>query len=152
MDVVADALAHCLATEGKSRPVFVPGLGTFHVRKRGADAKEPGWGVLFLLDGAFREAVGRDEVSAETEGLRFDEWLATQSGRTFSLKEFTAHIREAVSGGREIAIDSLGTFRPRTSKAKIRNAAGDVTKLPSGWVVAFQPSDSLKKRLQRESD
>ena len=38
---VPDALAHCLSTEGKARPVEVAGLGTFHVRLYGEGA----WGA-----------------------------------------------------------------------------------------------------------
>src|SRR5687768_9306632 len=98
MDPVADALAHCLATEGKSRPVVVPGLGTFHLRNRGADAKEPGWGVVFLLDDAFREAIGREELGSD-EGVRFDAWLSEKSGRSFGVESFAKRIRDEVAAG-----------------------------------------------------
>lgn len=151
-ELIADALAHCLATEGKSRPVVVPGLGTFHLRNRGAEAKDPGWGVLFLLDDAFRGAVGREEVLPRAEGVRFDEWLVKASGREMPLAPFASRIREAVAAGRPIEIPALGTFRPRASTATVRAESGDVTRLPSGWVVAFTPSPSLTKRLNRTTN
>jgi len=146
-DVLSDALAHCLATEGKSRPIVVPGLGTFHLRNRGGDAKDPGWGVLFLLDDAFREALGREERLESREGLRFDEWLEEKSGRRMPVAEFAARIRDEVAAGRTIEIPALGTFRPRASGATVRDPSGAVTRAPAGWVVAFTPSEALRKRL-----
>lgn len=169
---VPDALAHCLATEGPSRPIAIEALGTFHVRRYAPGAKHAA-GVLFLsapelreaLTGETRERDGgdgdgddADEVAGVEDAgitLSFAEWLGKTSGQgaewaETQLKEMARTVREALVAGREHEWPTLGRFSTKLTAAKtITDDAGTPRAIPPRKVACFTPSDALRKRLSR---
>lgn len=165
-----DALAHCLATEGKARPVEVPGVGTFHVRLYGEGAKHKA-GVLFLAARELRAALaGGEEDGAEDEAgdgaaallrdatktpLAFDEWLArtSQKGPDWAaqqLAELSRAVHAALSRGDAVDLPALGRFSTKLMAAMtVHGEDGATRESPRRLAACFTPSDSLRRRLER---
>jgi hypothetical protein len=166
-----DALAHCLATEGKTRPLEVAGLGMFHVRAYGEGAKHKA-GVLFLASRELRNALagaGEDDAN-EDDGeddpqsliadaaktpLSFSEWLArtSQKGEPWAEKELAAlvvEVRRALLGGKELDFPALGRFTTkRMAPMTVHSEDGDQRHSPPRIAACFSPSDALRRRLER---
>lgn len=165
-----DALAHCLATEGKTRPVEVAGLGTFHVRLYGEGAKHRA-GVLLVPARELRAALAGGDASEEEdedgEGvdavlrdatkspLAFDEWLArtSQKGADWAaqqLTELSRAVRTALTKGDVLELAALGRFSTKLMAPMTVHAEGGVTReSPRRMAACFAPSDTLRRRLER---
>ena len=173
---VPEALAHCLATEAKSRPLEVDGLGTFHVRLYGEGARHRA-GVLFLAarelrvflaggspDGPAPDA-GEEEVeddaqellrAASKTPLSFAEWLArtSQKGPEWAaaqLAELSKAVRKALASGEPLDLPALGTFTAKLMAEMTVTASdtGASRTSPRRIAACFTPSDALRRRLAR---
>ena len=166
---VPDALAHCLSTEGKARPVEVPGLGTFHVRLYGEGAKHKA-GVLFIATRELRAALAGEsepEEDDEAEGadallrdatkspLPFEEWLARTSTKgpdwaASQLAELARAVRAALTKGEALDLPGLGRFSTKLMAAMtVHEKAGATRESPRRMAACFTPSDTLRRRLER---
>lgn len=166
-----DALAHCLATEAKTRPLEVEGLGVFHVREYGEGAKHKA-GVLFLASRDLRNAIakgGENEPESEDEEedpqslinaaaktpLSFGEWLArtSQKGPDWAARELAAlavEVRRALAGGKELELPALGRFTTkRMAPMTVHSEGGAQRHSPQRVAACFAPSDALRRRLER---
>ena len=159
-----EALAHCLATDGKSRPLDVEGLGTFHVREYGPGAKHKA-GVLFLASRDLRAAVTGEEADDDEDAdallrdakktpLSFGEWLArtSQKGPDWAAKQLTelaAAVRAALAKGEDLDLPSLGRFTTKMMAPMTVHAEGGTRESPRRTALCFTPSDALRRRLTR---
>lgn len=164
-----EALAHCLSTEAKTRPLEVEGLGVFHVREYGEGARHRA-GVLFLasrdlrsaLPGAHGEDGDEDEEGAQSllndatkTPLSFGEWLArtSQKGPEWAAKEVTAlavEVRRALAAGEYLDFPALGRFTTKRMAPMTVHAEGATPReSPQRTAACFTPSDALRRRLER---
>ena len=167
---VPEALAHCLATDAKSRPLEVEGLGVFHVREYGEGAKHKA-GVLFLASKDLRAALaganaddadsdsdeddpGRLLADAAKTPLSFGEWLArtSQKGPEWAsreLAELSVAVRRALADGKELDLPSLGRFTTKLMAPMTVHEGATQRESPRRIAACFAPSEALRKRLER---
>lgn len=165
-----EALAHCLSTEAKTRPLEVEGLGTFHVREYGAGAKHR-TGVLFLASRDLRSALAGESIDenqdddeddaqallrdATKSPLSFGEWLARTShkGPDWAAKELAAlavDVRRALKDGKDLDFPALGRFATkRMTPMTVHEEGATPRESPQRTAACFTPSDALRRRLER---
>ena len=163
-----EALAHCLSTDAKTRPLEVEGLGVFHVREYGEGAKHRA-GVLFLASRDLRAALAGapledDEDDDDAQALlrdatktplSFGEWLARTShkGADWAAKELAAlavEVRRALKDGKDLDFPALGRFSAKRTAPMTVHAEGETPReSPQRTAACFTPSDALRRRLER---
>lgn len=165
-----EALAHCLATDAKTRPLDVEGLGVFHVREYGEGAKHRA-GVLFLAGKELRLALagggGEDDESDDPDDdpqrliadasktpLSFGEWLARTSHKgpdwaARELAQLSVTVKKALTGGQELDFPALGKFTTKKMAAMTVHAEGSARESPQRLAACFTPSEALRRRLER---
>lgn len=163
-----EALAHCLATEAKTRPLDVEGLGVFHVREYGEGAKHRA-GVLFLAGKDLRVALaGGDEEEADDPEddpqrliadasktpLSFGEWLArtSQKGPDWAARELaqlSVTVKKGLAAGETLDFPALGTFTTKRMAAMTVHTEGSSRESRERLAACFTPSEQLRRRLER---
>ena len=164
-----DALAHCLSTDAKTRPLDVEGLGVFHVRTYGEGAKHK-TGVLFLAGKELRVALaGGDEEDADDDPendpqrliadasktpISFGEWLArtSQKGPDWAARELaqlSVTVKKKLAAGEELDFPALGKFTTKRMAAMTVHTENSSRESRERLAACFTPSDALRRRLER---
>ena len=98
---------------------------------------------MMVTDGALKRSDIVDMVCQQTDVPRKDADVMVMS--------IMEYIKEALLQGESVKIAGFGVFYIAERKETVgRNVkAGHIVKIPSRRVVAFKPSDKMKKRVEK---